>query len=301
MVKTQNIIQRVLLQKDEVSINEIIDLGCQVEKSEHSIRASVNRLVKDGTLIKRKKEGTLYYKLSKEGERKIQIAIQKHLQIDSQIAKNSTEAKWDGVWTVVVFGIPETLRNKRNELRNELIMLGFGMLFGSVWISPYNKSEAAKKMIRSLKLEEHVVVFQCRTSELECCNNVTDIVYRVWNLKRIESLYKTHIKGWKQLANFLDEAIKKNKQLEARKLFPKVLKMQLDIMDVYVEEPALPKELLPKNWIGWSFHDLVHYATNLLNKMKFSDEYAYLVQVHEIKGLMLPPSKLCMEAVKKIS
>lgn len=301
MIKTQNIVQRVLLQKDEVSIDEIIDLGCQVKKSEHSIRASVNRLVKDGTLTKRKKDGMLFYKLSKEGERKIQIAIQKHMQIDSQIAGDSIEEKWDGIWTVVVFGIPETLRKKRNELRNELIMLGFGMLFGSIWISPYNKSAAVRKLITSLKLEKHAVVFQCQTSELECCNNVTDIVYRVWNLKRIESLYRTHIKPWKHLAHFLDEAIKKKKQLEARKLFPKVLKMQLDMMDIYVEEPALPKELLPKNWIGLSFHDLVHYVTSLLNKMEFSDKYAYLVQVHEIQGMMLPPSKLCAEAMKKLS
>jgi phenylacetic acid degradation operon negative regulatory protein len=221
------------------------------------------------------------------------------LQIDSQIDTVESSEKWDGIWTVVVFGIPETLRKRRNELRNELIMLGFGMLFGSVWISPYNKSDETRKLIRSLRLEKHAVVFQCQTDELKCCNNVMDIVYRVWNLKRIESLYKTHIKGWEQLAYFLDEAIKKNKQLEARKLFPKILKMQLDMMDVYVEEPALPKELLPKNWIGFSFHDLVHYTTNLLNKMTFSDEYAYLVQVHEIRGVMLPPSKLCVAAVKK--
>lgn len=246
MIKTQNIIQRVLLQKDEVSINEIIDLGCRVKKSEHSIRASVNRLVQDGTLTKRKKNGTLFYKLSKEGERKIQIAIQKHLQIDSQIAGGSAKEKWDGIWTVVVFGIPETLRKKRNELRNELIMLGFGMLFGSVWISPYNKSAMMKKLIASLKLEKHAAVFQCHTAELECCNNVRDIVYRVWNLKRIESLYRIHIKPWKQLANFLNKVIKKNEQLEARELFPKVLKMQLDLMDIFVEEPALPKELLPR-------------------------------------------------------
>ncbi len=299
MIKTQNIIQRCLLQKDEVSINEIIDLGCRVKKSEHSIRASVNRLVKEGTLTKKKKNGTLFYKLSKEGERRIQIAVDKHLHIDSLIDGKFPEEKWEGIWTVVVFGIPETLRKKRNSLRNELITLGFGMLFGSTWISPYNKSAEVGKLITSLGLKKYVAVFQCQTVQLECCIDVKEIIYRVWNLKKLEKLYKTFAKQWENLARFLEKKIKQKEKLEARKLFPKVLQLQLDLMDIYLEEPALPRELLPKNWIGLHCHDLVHYVFGLLNKMEFSDEYAYLVQVHEIRGLMLPPSKLCAEIVKK--
>lgn len=292
-MQAQNIIYRFLVQRDKVSLGEIIDLGGRVKKSEHSIRASINRLVRDGFLIKMKKNGTLYYKLSKEGERKIQVVVQKHVFIDSQISDDGSVNKWDGNWTVVVFGFPETLRKRRDLFRKELGALGFAMLFNSTWISPFDKTKEIAKVVKTLGGKENVAVFKCPTAHIQCCSDIKKMVYRLWGLKELETRYKILTKGWLQLADFLEKKIKQKEKLEARKLFPTVLKLQLDLMDVYFEEPALPKELLPKNWIGLRCHDLTHHVTILLNKMKFADDYAYLVQVEEIQGIKLPLPKLC--------
>ncbi|OGB73290.1 CRISPR-associated endonuclease Cas2 [candidate division Kazan bacterium RIFCSPHIGHO2_01_FULL_44_14] len=44
--------------------------------------------------------------------------------------------KPDGKWRVVVFDIPEKLRQNRNVFRHHLINLGFRMKQQSVWVSP---------------------------------------------------------------------------------------------------------------------------------------------------------------------
>ncbi|MEW6702402.1 MAG: PaaX family transcriptional regulator C-terminal domain-containing protein [Bacteroidota bacterium] len=292
-MQAQNIIYRFLVQKEEVSLKEIIELGGRIKKTEHSIRASVNRLVRDRFLIKMKKNGDLYYKLSKEGERKIQVVVQKHVFIDSQISDDGSVNMWDGSWTVVVFGFPETLRKRRDLFRKELGTLGFAMLFNSTWISPFDKTKQITQIIQTLGIEANVAVFKCPTSHIQCCFDIKKMVYRLWGLKELETKYKNLTRGWLQLSAFLEKKIKQKKKLEARKLFPTVLKLQLDLMDVYFEEPALPKELLPKDWIGLRCHDLTHHVTGLLNKMEFADDYAYLVQVEEVKGIKLPLPKLC--------
>ncbi len=46
-------------------------------------------------------------------------------------------ARWDGVWRVVVFDIPEKLKPARNALRLKLRALGFQPLQRSVWIHPF--------------------------------------------------------------------------------------------------------------------------------------------------------------------
>ncbi len=45
--------------------------------------------------------------------------------------------KWDGIWRIVSFDIPESKRNNRNLLRDYLNCLGFRFLQKSLWITPY--------------------------------------------------------------------------------------------------------------------------------------------------------------------
>ena len=45
--------------------------------------------------------------------------------------------KWDGLWRIVVFDIPEKYRFARVDLREKLREIGFRKLQKSVWICPY--------------------------------------------------------------------------------------------------------------------------------------------------------------------
>ena len=45
--------------------------------------------------------------------------------------------KWDGVWRIVTFDIPESKKAARDALRNKLKELGFCQLHKSVFVFPY--------------------------------------------------------------------------------------------------------------------------------------------------------------------
>lgn len=46
-------------------------------------------------------------------------------------------AKWDGVWRIVFFDIPEASKSKRDQFSGHLKRLGFGVLQRSVFICPH--------------------------------------------------------------------------------------------------------------------------------------------------------------------
>src|SRR3989344_7150077 len=48
----------------------------------------------------------------------------------------SCQAKWDGLWRLVVFDISEENRKLRDLLRRKLRSLGFAMFQKSVWVTP---------------------------------------------------------------------------------------------------------------------------------------------------------------------
>ncbi len=51
--------------------------------------------------------------------------------------KEKIPKKWDGIWRVVVFDVPEVKKNIRDELRRGIRLYGFHQLQQSVWVYPY--------------------------------------------------------------------------------------------------------------------------------------------------------------------
>lgn len=67
--------------------------------------------------------------------------------------------RWDGKWRVVVFDIPETRKNYRDGLRQELKEAGYQRLQDSVWISKYPLPEDVLDFIETCDLGKYVYIF----------------------------------------------------------------------------------------------------------------------------------------------
>lgn len=63
--------------------------------------------------------------------------------------------RWDKKWRLVVFDIPERIRDRRNFLRNELAALGLRQLQKSVWVTPYPLPEEFSEVVSELELGKH--------------------------------------------------------------------------------------------------------------------------------------------------
>ena len=49
-----------------------------------------------------------------------------------------TSHEWDQKWRIIMYNIPEEKRQIRDELRKELMWIGFGSLSNGCWVSPNN-------------------------------------------------------------------------------------------------------------------------------------------------------------------
>lgn len=96
-------------------------------------------LKKEG-LIETKYVGKqLYINLSEEGKR-----IAKKCKFDD--LKIEKPGKWDKKWRILIFDIPSKQKQKREALRGKIKELGLYQLQKSVWIHPYDFSEAVDEM-----------------------------------------------------------------------------------------------------------------------------------------------------------
>lgn len=53
---------------------------------------------------------------------------------------------WDGVWTQLVYQVPESARAAREGLRKQLLWLGFGQFAPSIWFSPHAPDDGVERL-----------------------------------------------------------------------------------------------------------------------------------------------------------
>ncbi len=98
------------------------------------MKKTVTNLKERGLINFEKKGDKTFVRLTKKGEQ----ALLKYRLRESVIKKPK---KWDKKWRMIIFDIKEKRRLIRDELRNELVNLGFLRLQDSVWVYPYECEE----------------------------------------------------------------------------------------------------------------------------------------------------------------
>ncbi|OGE45070.1 hypothetical protein A3B39_03290 [Candidatus Daviesbacteria bacterium RIFCSPLOWO2_01_FULL_37_10] len=118
------------------------------ELKKASLSKALQRL-RQGGIIELIDDEQLIYRLTDKGREK---AILAELQ--------SSDGSWDGKWRIVIFDIPEKRRAVRDLLRHNLKSWGFEHWQKSVWVSKKNCTNALRKYISNIGMENWVLVLE---------------------------------------------------------------------------------------------------------------------------------------------
>ncbi|MBI3070024.1 MAG: CRISPR-associated endonuclease Cas2 [Candidatus Levybacteria bacterium] len=183
------------------------------------------RSLKTGYIEKIIKNNKAYFRLTSVGKERIKrdfplFILQKE--------------KWDGKWRVVVFDIEETNRNARDIFREKLKELGFGMLQKSVFITPHDVLVDFYEFVVYQGLFDQVYAME--VSQV-IAGDVKRLADKVWHLGALNSRYE----------KIIEQITKKDlsKSHDRGKQLNKVMQEYLEIL---LQDPFLPKELLPEDW-----------------------------------------------------
>lgn len=122
-----------------------IGLGKYFRKYHGSLPQAIYNLKRRGYLEEVEDKGEKFLKLTNKG--KLRIIKKKFL------------GKWDGLWRIVAFDIPEKRKKTRDLFRFKLSELGAKPVQKSVWITPNDISIELEDLISILNLKENVDYF----------------------------------------------------------------------------------------------------------------------------------------------
>lgn len=197
------------------------------------------RSMRTGYIEKVEKNGEAYLRLTSQGQKK--------LRRDFPLL-TMQQRPWDKKWRVVMFDIKETNRVTRDNFRQKLRELGFGMLQESVFISPHNVAEDIAEFIESIGLENAAYVFE--TQKL-IVGDQKQLASKVWRLGVMNEEYEALIEMIKnEYLKFQNDRGKKLKKGVVEGL-------RGEYVQIILRDPFLPKELLPENWKGNTARELI--------------------------------------------
>lgn len=172
---------------------------------------TISRMLRTGRIEKIVKRGEPYFRLS-HSERDA-------LTRDFPILKFARRP-WDHFWRIVFYDIPEGKRGIRVSLQRKLIELGFGKLQESTYVSPFDLAEDIREYLSTHNLEDWVFV---SVSRRLFAGNEQSLAEKVWGLSQLNQRYQEWLNSDRNYSEYLE-----------------ILK----------DDPCLPKELLPKDWLG---------------------------------------------------
>lgn len=125
-----------------ITPNAIQLLGPFVGKSKRGLhnrryylKSTIGRLADRGLIVfKKSRTGKIYARLTNKGKHELLKFRLEELTVNKPW-------RWDGKWRIVTFDIKELKRRERDQLRQELMNLGFVHLQNSVWVYPYDCDE----------------------------------------------------------------------------------------------------------------------------------------------------------------
>jgi phenylacetic acid degradation operon negative regulatory protein len=239
----------LLHRQHPVWVGSLIALLRPFGVSEGAVRTVLSRMTKKGWLSSRRTGRHSYYRLTRRGHRLLEEG-------EARIFHVSWDQEWDGDWCLVTYSIPEDIRHLRDRLRVRLAWLGFGSLGNGIWICPHDVGELVTEMAEDMHLGGHLLCFR---ASLGGTADPQDLVGRCWDIPALNERYRSFLGQWRPELERCTWSIAAG-ALSDEDCFLLRFNLLHHYRGFPLEDPYLPRGLLPAEWHG-------HQADRLFNEL----------------------------------
>lgn len=156
--------------------------------------------------------------------------------------------KWNGIWYVLMYDVPERQRKYRDAVRWFLRSMRMGRLQRSVWITPRDIRPEYDDLNEAGAFNDYAFLFESRTV---LGRKTKDVVWRAWDFEGLETRQRWYLEV------FMDNLKRVSDQRHGHE---ELFTLAREEMSAYTAtmagDPLLPREMWPSGYCGESVYDL---------------------------------------------
>jgi phenylacetic acid degradation operon negative regulatory protein len=250
-----------------VTLGSLIDLAQPFGLAERLVRTSVARLAAEGWLAASRHGRRSEYRLTESGRKLFAEATRRIYGVNP--------SSWDGQWTLAV--LPPS--GGRRGIREELRWLGFGQLSPGVYAHPSCSLEQARGWLVTLGCASECRLFKSATEGVAADRR---LAAEGWDLAEIARRYRRFRDTFAPVA----AAVREGDALCAQGAFLVRTLLIHEYRKIHLQDPLLPPELLPAEWVGTEAYEL----TARLYAAVFGAAERFLTETGRTIAGALPPA-----------
>lgn len=217
-----------------IALASLIKLAMPFGLTERLVRTSIGRLANEEWVSFERSGRASFYSLTTNGRARFAEATQRIYGAPPQ--------DWDGLWTMAI--VPATAKT-RNDLRDELLWLGFGQITPGVFAHPTYKESAINVRLDELQSAGQLIVMKGSILSPAASAN---LVAMGWDLDDLARRYRRFIDMFSPVAAALDDAGSTSIAGDVAFLLRTLLLHEY--RKTHLRDPLLPAALLPEDWAG---------------------------------------------------
>lgn len=218
-----------------IALASLIKLAMPFGLTERLVRTSIGRLANEEWVSFERSGRASFYSLTTNGRARFAEATQRIYGAPPQ--------DWDGLWTMAI--VPPTLKTRRDDLRDELLWLGFGQITPGVFAHPTYKESTINARLDELQAAGQLVVMKGSILSQAASAN---LVAMGWDLDDLARRYKRFIDMFSPVATALDGT--SNAPIAGDVAFILRTLLLHEYRKIHLRDPLLPAALLPEDWAG---------------------------------------------------
>jgi phenylacetic acid degradation operon negative regulatory protein len=143
-------------------------------------------------------------------------------------------------WRLMSFGIPESERAARHQLRRRLSSIGCGTVSAGLWIYPEYLAAEAAAIVAALNLDDYVTSF--RATDPAVPGTLREAAAQWWDLADLAARHRTFHQRHRDILDHEDTT--------DQNAFARFIPVLDEWRIIPYIDPGLPDEMLPPDWPG---------------------------------------------------
>lgn len=254
-----------------IALASLIRLATPFGLTDRLVRTSIGRLANEQWVSFERSGRVSFYSLTAHGRARFAEATQR--------IYGAPPLDWDELWTLVVVP-PALLKAVRDDLREELLWLGFGQITPGVFAHPTHEESMIRTRLEELQSSGQLIVMQGSILSDAASAN---LVSMGWDLADLARRYKRFIDMFSPVAAALDGV--RGASIAGEVAFILRTLLLHEYRKIHLRDPLLPAALLPADWAGTDAQKLCRE----LYAQVFPASEQYLSATVQTQAGALPP------------
>lgn len=237
--------------------------------SDEQLRSCLRRLIAEGLLERSGSGRQATFRTTPAGDDLRTGSLRRHQMAYRQDRKGRG---WDGHWHLVAFAIPENRRAARDRLRDRLLDEGGAPINNAMYVSAHPWENTVRATAASLEVADRLTLASTQDLEVGGVRSARDLARTLWPIAEIAASYSRFVKEHSYVVPTLERLRSRHDRIADSDFLPGALAMVIAFQEVFLRDPLLPPELLPRPWPGRAARELLLNSRRLALRLREEHE-----------------------------